>query len=162
MCISNWKIIHFVKTGAYSYKLIEWLHLWLLKIPSLCFYSSCSVQSQLGLFENSWTAARQAPLSSTISQSLLKFMSIELVMLSNHFILCHILLLLSSIFTIIKVFFNESALLIRWPKYWSFSFSISPFNEYSGLISFRVDILAVQGTLKSPLKHHKCEWWLPD
>ena len=93
----------------------------------------------------------------TTSQSLLKLMSIELVMPSNHLILCHPLLLLPSIFPSIRVFFNESVLPIRWPKYWSFIFSISPSNEYSGLISFRIDwfdLLAVQGTLKSLLQHH--------
>ena len=104
-----------------------------------------------------WTAAHQASLSFTISWSLLRFMSIESVMPSNHRILCHPLLLLPSIFPSIRVFSNDSALLIRWPKYWSFSFSISPSNEYSGLISFRIDwfdLLAVQGTLKSLLQHH--------
>ena len=104
-----------------------------------------------------WTAAHQAPLSSTISQSLLKFISIESVMLSNHLILCGPLLLLSSIFPSIRVFSNESVLRIRWLKYWSFSFSISPSSEYSGLISFRMDwldLLAVQGTLRSLLQHH--------
>ena len=104
-----------------------------------------------------WTAALQASLSFTISQSLFKLMSIELVMPSNHIILCHPLLLLPSIFPSIRVFSNESALRIKWPKYWSFSFSISPSNEYSGLISFRIDwfdLLAVQGTLKSLLQHH--------
>ena len=96
-------------------------------------------------------AARQAFLSITNSRSLLKLMSIESVMPSNHLILCHPLLLPPSIFPSIRVFSNESVLRIRWPKYWSFSFSISPFNEYSGLISFRIDwldLLAVQGTLK--------------
>ena len=104
-----------------------------------------------------WTAACQASLSITNSQSLCKFMSIESVMPSNHLILCHPLLLLSSIFPSIRVFSNESVLPIMWPKYWSFSFSISPSSEYSGLISFRVDwldLLAVQGTLKSLLQHH--------
>ena len=99
-----------------------------------------------------WTAARQAPLSFTISRSFLRFMCIELVRLSNHLILCHSLLLLPSIFPSVKVFSNESALRIRWPKYWSFSFSVSPPNEYSGLISFRMDwldLLAVQGTQES-------------
>ena len=103
------------------------------------------------------TAARQASLSITNSQSLLKLMSTESVMSSNHLILCHFLLLLPSIFPSIRVFSNESALLIRWPKYWSFSFSISPSNEHSGLISFRMDwldLLAVQGTLKRLLQHH--------
>ena len=104
-----------------------------------------------------WTAACQASLSIINSQSLLKLMSIEWVMPSNHLILCHPLLLPPSVFPSIRVFSNESALCIRWPKYWSFSFSISPYNEYSGLISFRMDwlgLLAVQGTLKSLLQHH--------
>ena len=103
------------------------------------------------------TAALQAPLSSTISWSLLKFMSIESVTLSNHLILCHPFLLLPSIFPSIRVFSSELALCIRWPKDWSFRFSISPSNECSGLISFRIDwfdLLAVQGTLKSLLQHH--------
>ena len=104
-----------------------------------------------------WTAAHQASLSFTISRSLLNLMPIELVILSNHLILCHPLLLLPSIFPSIRVFSNESVLCIRWPKYWSFSFSISPSNDYSGLISFGMDwldLLAVQGTLKSILQHH--------
>ena len=104
-----------------------------------------------------WTAARQASLSIINSWSLLKLMSIELVMPSNHLILCCPLLLLPSIFPSIRIFSNESVLPIRWPKYWSFSFSTSPSNEYSGLISFRMDrldLLAVQGTLKSLLQHH--------
>ena len=103
-----------------------------------------------------WTAACQASLSITNSQSLHKFMSIESVMPSNH-LLCNPLLLLPSIFPSIRIFSNESVLHIRWPKYWSFSFSISPSNEYSGRISFRkdwLDFLAVQGTLKSLLQHH--------
>ena len=104
-----------------------------------------------------WTVARQASLSITNSWSLLKLMSIASVMPSNHLILCGLLLFLPSIFPNIRVFFSESVLCIRWPKYWSFSFSISPFNEYSGLISFRMDwldLLAVQGTLKSLFQHH--------
>ena len=104
-----------------------------------------------------WTAAHQASLSFTISQSLLKLMPIESVMPSKNLILCRPLLLLPSIFPSIRVFSNESVLCIRWPKYWSFSFSISPSNEYSGLMSFRMDwfdLLAVQGTLKSLLQHH--------
>ena len=100
-----------------------------------------------------WTAARQVSLSITNSQSLPKLMSIESVMPSNHLILCHYHLLLPSIFPSI-IFSNESVLRIRWPKCWSFSFSISPSNEHSGLISFRIDLFAVQGTLKSPLQHH--------
>ena len=107
-------------------------------------------------FATTWTAACQASLSITNSQSLLKLMSIELVMPSNHLILGHPLLLLPSIFPSIRVFSNESALHIRWPQYWNFSFSINPFNEYSGLIFFRMDWfdLDVQGTLKSLLQHH--------
>ena len=104
-----------------------------------------------------WTAAPQTSLSITSSQTLLKLGSIELVIPSNHLILCHPLLLPSSIFPSNRVFTNEAAVHIRWPKYWSFSFSISPSNEYSGLISFRMDwfdLLAVQGTLKSLLQHH--------
>ena len=104
-----------------------------------------------------WTEAHQDSLSITNSQSFLKLMSIELVMPSSHLILCHPLLLLPSIFPSIKVFTNESALHMRWPKYWSFSFSISPSNEHPGLISYRMawlDLLAVQGTLKSLLQHH--------
>ena len=113
--------------------------------------------SRVRLFVSSWTAAHQASLSITNSQSLLKLMSILLVMPSNHLILCHPLFLPPSIFPSIRVFSNESALHIRWPKYWSFSFNISPSNEHSGLISFRMDwldFLAVQGTLKSLLQHH--------
>ena len=107
-------------------------------------------------FATPWTVARQASLSITNSWNLLKLMSIKPVMLSNHFILCHPLLL-PSVFPSIKAFSNESVLCIRWPKYWSFSFRISPSNEYSVLISFRVDwldLLAVRGTLKSLLQHH--------
>ena len=109
------------------------------------------------LFATPWIAARQAYLSITNSQSLLKLVSIELVIPSNHLILCCPLLLLPSIFPNIRVFSNESVLRIRWPKYWSISFSISPSNEHSGLISFRMDwldLLAVQETLKSLLQHH--------
>ena len=104
-----------------------------------------------------WTASRQASLSITNSHSLLKLMSIELVMPSKHHILCHPLLLLPSIFPSIRVFSNKSALFIRWPKYWSFSSNVSASNEHSGLISFKMDwldLLAVQGTLKSLLQHH--------
>ena len=109
------------------------------------------------LFATPWTVAHQASLSITNSWSLLKLMSIELVMPSNHLIFCCPLLLPPSIFPSIRVFSNESALHIRWPKYWSFSFNISPSNVYSGLISFRMDwldLFAVQGTLKSLLQHH--------
>ena len=115
--------------------------------------------SGLWLFVTPWTAAHQASLPFTASSPLLRFMSIELVMLFNFLILCHPLLLLPSIFPSIRVFSKESALYIRWPKYWSFSFSISPSNEFSGLISFRIDWfdLAVQGILKSLLQHHISE-----
>ena len=113
--------------------------------------------SRVQLILTSWTAARQASLSITNSQSLFKLMSIESLMPSNHLIFNRRLLLLASIFPSIKVFSNESVLHIRWPKDWSFSFSISPSNEYSGLVSFQMDLLdllAVQGTLKSLLQHH--------
>jgi len=116
-----------------------------------------SVVSSVWLFATACTAAHQTSLSITNSWSLLKLMSIESVMPSNHLILCHHLLLLPSNFPIIKIFSNESVLGIRWPKYWSFSLSIGPSNDYSGLISFRIDwfdLLIVQGTLKSLLKHH--------
>ena len=119
--------------------------------------SSVQSLSHVQLCVTPWTAARQASLSITNSQSLIKVMSIELVMPSNHLILCRPLLLLPSIFPSIRVFSNEPALHIRWPKYWSFSFNISPSNEHSGLISFRMDwldLLAVQGTLKTLLQHH--------
>ena len=131
-------------------------------------YSSCSFQHEFffsfakkrpKILEEEaipWTAACQVSLSSIVSRSLLKFMSIELVMLSKHLILCHPLLLLPLVFPSIKVFSNESALHIRWLKYWSFNFSISPSNEYSGLISSRINWfdLAVQKTLESILQHH--------
>ena len=114
--------------------------------------------SRCCLFATPWSAACQASLSFTIPQSLFKLMPFDLVMPSNYLILCCPLLFLPSIFPSIKIFSNESALCIRWPKYWSFSFSIRPSNEYSGLISFRMDwfdLLAVQGTLMSFLQHHK-------
>ena len=117
---------------------------------------NCPV-TKLCLFANSWTAACQTSLSFTISQSLLKFMSIESMMLSNHLIFCHPFLLLPSIFPSIRVFSNELALCTRWLKYWSFSFSVSPSSEYSGLISLRIDwsdLLAIRRTLKSLFQHH--------
>ena len=125
----------------------------------LVLQNSCSVQSlsHVQLFVTPWTAACQASLSISNPQSLLKLMSIKSVMPSNHLILCHPFLLLPSIFPSIRIFSNESVLHIRWPKYWSYSFSISPSNEYSGLIFFRMewlDLLAVQGMLKSLLQHH--------
>ena len=120
-------------------------------------FSSGQSLSRVQLFATPWTAARQASLSITNSRSLLKLISIESVMPSNQLILCLLLLLLPSIFPSIRVFSNELVLHIRWPKHWSFSFSISPSNEHPGLISFRMDwldLLAVQGTLKSLLQHH--------
>ena len=130
-----------------------------LIIVSLPEFSSVQLLSCVQLFATPWTAAHQASLSITNSWSLLKLMSIQSVMPSNHLILCHPLLLLPSVFPSIRVFSNESVLRIRyWPKDWSFSFSISPSNEYSGLISpFRMDwldLLTVQGTLKSLFQHH--------
>ena len=121
------------------------------------WFSSVQLLSHVRLFATPWTSAHQASLSITNSQSPPKPMSIELMMPSNHLILCRPLLLLPSIFPSIRVFSNESALRIRWPKDWSFSFNISPSNEHPGLISFRMDwldLFAVQGTLKSLLQHH--------
>ena len=125
-----------------------------------CMFSSVSsvqLLSHVWLFVTPWTVTHQASLSITNSWSLPKPMSIELMMPSNHLIFCRPLLLLPSILSNIRVFSNESALRIRWPKYWSFNFNISPSNEHPGLISFRMDwldLLAVQGTLKSLLQHH--------
>ena len=127
---------------------------WEIKVPQ---FSSVQLFSHVQLFVTPWTVAHQASLSITNSRSLLKLMSIESVMPSNHLILCRPLLLSPSIFPSIKVFSNESVLHIRWPKYCSFSFSISPSKEYSGMISFRIDCfdpLAVQGIFKSLLQHH--------
>ena len=129
-------------------------------IPSGALFSSGQSLSYFWLFVTRWTAVRQASLYITNSWSLLKLISIELVLASNHLILCSPLLLLPSVFSSIRVFSDESVLCIRWPKYWSFSFIISSSNEYSGLISFRIDwfnLLAVQGTLKSLLQHHGSE-----
>ena len=120
-------------------------------------FNSVQSLSRVRLFATPWIAAGQASLSITSSRSLLKLMSVESVMPSNHFILCCPLLLLLSIFLSIRLFSKESVLCIKWPKYWSFSFNISSSNEYSGLISFRMDwldLLSVQGTLKSLLQHH--------
>ena len=124
--------------------------------PIFFLFSSVQLLSCVKLFAIPWTAAHQASLSITNSWSLLKLKSIKSVMPSNHLILCHPLLLLPSIFPSIRVFSKRSVLRITWPKYWNFSFSISPSNGYSGLISFRMDwldLLAVQGTLKSLLQH---------
>ena len=131
--------------------LLSWLPVHLL------LFSSVQSLSRVCFFATPWTAARQTSLFTTNSWSLLKLMSIESVMLSSHRILCHPLLLPPSIFPSIRVFSNESTLCIRWPNYWSFSFKVSPSNDYSGLISFRIDwfdLLAIQGTLKSLLQHH--------
>ena len=143
---------------------LPWPSLWSCEMSTVFTFlndgimlSSVQSLSCVQLFVTPWTAARQASLSITSSQSLVQLMSTESVMPSNHLILCHPLLLLPSILPSIRVFSNESALPIRWPKYWSFSFNISPSNEYSGLISFRIDWLdlpAVLGTLKSLLQHH--------
>ena len=133
-----------------------WFFLLSISITNMIQFSSVQLFSRVWLFATPWTTACQASLSITSSWSLPKLMSIELVMPSNHLILCHPVLLLPSIFRSIRVFSNESTLHIRWPKYWSFSFNISPSNEYSGLISLRMDLsdlLAVQGTLKSLLQH---------
>ena len=123
------------------------------------FYVACCIQSLISvqLFTIPWTVAHQAPLSFTISLNLLKIMSADLVLLSNHLILCCSLLLLPSLFSSIRVFSNQPVLCIKWPIYWSFIFSIIPSNKHSGLIPFRIDwfdLLVVQGTLKSLLQHH--------
>ena len=126
--------------------------------PITSEFSSVQSLTCVQLFATPWTAPCQASLSITNSQSLLKLMSTESVMPSNHLIFCYPLLLLLSIFPSIRVFSDESVLHIRWPKYWSFSFNISPSNEYAGLISFRMDwldVLAVQGTLRSFLQYHR-------
>ena len=152
-------------TKLASLVLIIWLCTWppscaqrLLSVITASFqFSSVHLLSCVHLFATPWTVACQASLSITNSWSLLKLTSIESVMPSNHLILCRPLLLLPLIFSSVRVFANESVLHIRWTKYWNFSFSISPSNEYSGLISFRMDwldFLAVQGTLKSLLQHH--------
>ena len=142
----------------YQHHSLEWC-IFTRDKPTVSSVQFSSVQSliRVRLFATPWIAARQASLSITNSQSSPKLTSIELVMPSSYLILCRPLLLLSSIFPSIRVFSNESVLLIRWPKYWSFSYSISPSNEHPGLISFRMDwlgLLAVQGTLKSLLQHH--------
>ena len=166
--LSRWGITFFPRSKCLNFMAA-------VTICSDLHFSSVQSLSHVRLLATSWTAAYQAPppmgfsrqeywsglpfpsLSITNSQSILKLMSIESVMPSNHFILCHHLLLLPSIFPSLRVFSNKSVLHIRWPKYWSFSFSISPSNEYSGLISFRMDwldLLTVQETLKHLLQHH--------
>ena len=150
------------KESSFEYHLCNMLHMWIWVrhtiSPTLFIFQFSSVQSlnHVRLFAAPRTSARQASLSITNSRSLLRLMSIESVTPPNHLILCHPLLLLSSIFPSIKVFSNESVLRIRWPKYWSFSFNISPSNEHLGLIYFRMDwldLLAVQGPLKSLLQY---------
>ena len=152
-----------------SLVIMLWVPSWEADVGQASLWAKSMQTRQLGsvqslscvhFFVTRWTVAQQASLSITNSQSLLKLMSIESVMPSNQLIFCHPLLLLPSIFPSIRVFSNESVLCISWPKYWSFSCSISPSNEYSGLISFRVDwldLLAVQGTLKILLQHHSSE-----
>ena len=149
--LSYWTELNYLQNTLHEIlqaRILEWVSVQ---------FSSVQFFSHVRLFATPWTPARRASLSITNSWSLLKLVSIVLVMPSNHLILCHPLLLLPSIFPSIRVFSSESALCVRWPKYWSFSFSISPSTEYSGLISFRIDwfdLLAVQGTLKSLLQHH--------
>ena len=129
-------------------------------VISRVLFATTKSLSQVWLFVTPWTAAHQASMSITVSMSLLKLMSIISVISSNHLILCHPLLLLPSIFPIIRIFSNESVIHIRTPKYWTFSFSISSTKEYSGFISFRIDcfdLLAVPGTLKSLIQHHSSE-----
>ena len=141
----------------FFFKLFSHLGCYIILSRAAVHFSSVQSLSHIQLFATPWTTAHQVSLSITNSQSLLRLMSIESVMLSNHLILCRPLLLLPSIFPGIRVFSTESALHIRWPKYWSVNFSISPSNGYSGLISFRMDwfdVVAVQGTLKSVLQHH--------
>ena len=143
LCMLSWLVCIFPRRGYYPFLSVH------------C--TSVQLLSHVWLFATPWTAACQASPSIINSESLFKLKSTESVMISNHLILCHPLLLLPSVFPNIKVFSSESVLRIRWPKYWSFSFSISTSNEYSGLISFRIDwsdFLAVQGTLKSLLQHH--------
>ena len=159
--LRDWSYSVFFNLGAGYRGVFFWnthwtVHLWFVffLVCVLSVQFSCSVMSDSA---TPWTAARQASLSIANSRSWPKLMSIELVMPSNHLILCHPLLLLPSIFPNIRVFSNESALCIRWPKYWSFSFNISPSNEHPGLIAFRMDwldLLKLQGILKSLLQHH--------
>ena len=151
-------LLEALRKGSTCSSLPSWkeANIWFFR---LLYYYTVVVQSlsHIWLFETQWTAARQASLSFTISWSLLKLTSIELVIPSDHLILCCPLFLPPSIYPSTRAFSNDSALCIRWPKYWSFSFSISPSNEYSGLISFRfdwLDLLAVQGIHKSLLQHH--------
>ena len=149
--------------GDCSHEIKRHLLLGIKAMTNLIQFSSVQLLSRVQLFATPWIAALQTSLSITNTQSSLRLISIESVMPSNHFILCRPLLLLPSIFPSIRSFSNGSVLHIRWPKYWSFSFSISPSNEYSGLISFTIDWfdLAVQGTLKSLLQHHSSKASIP-
>ena len=145
-------------------KSFTWIFMTCKLIPSLFVISSVQSLGHVRLFATPWTAAHQVSLSITNSQSLLKLMSIRSVVPSNHLILCCPLLLLPSIIPSIRVLTYDSVLRIRWPNYWSFSFSSSPSHEYSGFISFRIDwfdVLAVQGTLKSFLQHHSSKASVP-
>ena len=152
----SWKPLKYPQKGLVKsiWYIFRW---WYVKMFQIYSVSSVQSVSHVQLFATPWTAAPQASLSITNSWSFLKLMSIKSVMPSNYLILCHPLLLPPSIFPSIRVFSNDSVLCIRWLKYWSFSFSISPSNEYSGLISFRMDwldLLTVQGTLKSFLQQY--------
>ena len=152
-----WRLCLALVTMSLPRSLVSFLSLPSCSLAQIAVFSSVQSLSHVRLFVIPWTAALQASLSITNSQSPPKPMYIESVMSSNHLILCRPLFLLPSIFPSIRVFSNESALHIRWPKYWSFSFGISPSNEHPGLISFRMnwlDLLATQGTLKSLLQHH--------
>ena len=153
-------MLNFSKVFSASFDMIVWFFSFNLLWSIPFQFSSVQSLSHVRLFVIPRTTVHQASLSITNSRSPPKLMSIESVMPSSHLILCHPLLLLPSIFPSIRVFSNESTLCIRWPKYWSFSFNISPSNEHPGLISFRMDwldLLAVQGTLKSLLQHHSCK-----
>ena len=155
----NKSLHNFFRWWTVAYTLASWIYCW-GNCPWFSSVHSVRSLSRVLLFVTPWTAARQASLSITNSRSLLKLMAIESVMPSNHLILCHPLLLPPSIFSSIRVFSNESVLCIRWLKYWSFSCSLSPSNEYSGLIFFRMDwldLFAVQGILKSLLQYHSSE-----
>ena len=158
VCIGKFRLV-FLNSGILLINIIinNIINLFWKYCENLKSISSFQSLSRVCLFATSWTTVCQTSLSITSSRSLLKLVSIEPVMPSNHLTLCHPLFLPPSIFSSIRVFSNESVLCIRWPQYWSFSFSISLCNEYSGLISFRMDwldLLAVQGTLKSLLQHH--------
>ena len=162
---------YFLRWKTWRSRIMQWLTTWFLELhrPTFKFQVSFVVHSlsDVQLFVTPWTVAHQASLSFTVSWSLFKLLSTDLMKQANHLILCHPLLLQPSIFPSTRVFSNESVLHIRWPKYWSFHFSISPSNEYSGLVSFRIDwfdLFAFQRTLKSLLQHHSSKalvLWYP-